>query len=155
MDRIIKIVGAILLVVVIGAILLVNNPFVQPDKVPVTVQQTIAPGSVQPSAVQNYTGPLTVYFLYGEECPHCHVVRPFIDNMSAKYPNVNFQFLETWHNATNANIANTLNDNLGVPEKNRGVPEVIVSGNGTPLIGDRDIPGQLEGAILAGLKKNQ
>ena len=116
----------------------------------------------QPSAKipANFTEPsdngnVTVYFFYGEECPHCHNVMPFIQNLSKKYPDVNFQILETWHNTTNADIFTKINDQLQVPTSNRGVPEVIVVGNSTPLIGSRDIPANLENVILEQLQKNR
>jgi len=41
-----------------------------------------------------------------------------------------------------------------VPTSNRGVPEVIVVGNATPLIGSRDIPANLENVIIEQLQKN-
>ena len=100
------------------------------------------------------TAKVTVYFFYGEECPHCHTVMPFIQNLSKKYPDVNFQILETWHNTTNADIFTKINDQLQVPASNRGVPEVIVVGNSTPLIGSRDIPANLENVIIEQLQKN-
>jgi len=100
------------------------------------------------------TAKVTVYFFYGEECPHCHTVMPFIQNLSKKYPDVNFQILETWHNTTNADIFTKINDQLQVPASNRGVPEVIVVGNATPLIGSRDIPANLENVIIEQLQKN-
>jgi thiol-disulfide isomerase/thioredoxin len=96
----------------------------------------------------------TVYFFYGEECPHCHTVMPFVQNLSKKYPDVNFRILETWHNTTNADIFTKINDQLKVPASNRGVPEVIVVGNATPLIGSRDIPANLENVIIEQLQKN-
>ncbi len=99
------------------------------------------------------TAKVTVYFFYGEECPHCHTVMPFIQNLSKKYPEVNFQILETWHNTTNADISSKINDQIKVPTSNRGVPEVIVVGNATPLFGSRDIPAYLEGVIIEQLKK--
>jgi len=74
---------------------------------------------------------------------------PFIQNLSAKYPEVDFQMLETWHNQTNSAFSNSLNAKLGI--QNPGVPEVII-GN-TMLIGDIDIPARLEGLILEQLKK--
>jgi thiol-disulfide isomerase/thioredoxin len=95
----------------------------------------------------------TVYFFYGEECPHCHTVMPFVQNLSKKHPDVNFQILETWHNTTNADIFSKMNDQLQVPTSERGVPEVIVAGNTTPLIGSRDIPSYLESVIIEQLKK--
>jgi thiol-disulfide isomerase/thioredoxin len=106
------------------------------------------------NTVSPATGKVTVYFFYGEECPHCHTVMPFIQNLSKKYPDVNFRILETWHNTTNADIFSKMNDQLKVPTSNRGVPEVIVVGNTTPLIGSRDIPAYLEGVIIEQLKKS-
>ena len=95
----------------------------------------------------------TVYFFYGEECPHCHNVMPFIMNLSKKYPGVDFRILETWHNETNQALSLSLHQKLGI--QSAGVPEVIVVGNNTPLIGDRAIPAELEGVILEQLKKKQ
>jgi thiol-disulfide isomerase/thioredoxin len=113
------------------------------------------PSAVPPFSEPNFTVPgnITVYFFYGEECPHCHNVMPFIRNLSIKYPDVNFFILETWHNETNNALSQQLNKKLGI--QNGGVPEVIVVGNNTPLVGDRDIPAYLEGVILDQLKKKQ
>ena len=112
--------------------------------------------SVQtPSAVKDTSveGNVTVYFFYGEECPHCHNVMPFIQNISKKYPDVDFRILETWHNETNQELSLSLHRKLGI--QSAGVPEVIVVGNNTPLVGDRAIPEQLEGVILEQIKKKQ
>jgi len=112
--------------------------------------------SVQtPSAAKDTSveGNVTVYFFYGEECPHCHNVIPFIQNLSKKYPDVDFRILETWHNETNQALSLSLHKKLGI--QSAGVPEVIVVGNNTPLIGDRAIPEQLEGVILEQIKKKQ
>jgi thiol-disulfide isomerase/thioredoxin len=98
-------------------------------------------------------GNVTVYFFYGEECPHCHNVMPFIQNLSKKYPDVDFRILETWHNETNQALSLSLHQKLGI--QSAGVPEVIVVGNNTPLIGDLAIPAELEGVILEQLKKKQ
>jgi len=46
------------------------------------------------------TGNVSVYFFYGEECPHCRNVEPFLANLSKKYPQVTFSSFETWHNQT-------------------------------------------------------
>lgn len=112
--------------------------------------------SVQtPSAAKDTSveGNVTVYFFYGEECPHCHNVIPFIQNLSKKYPDVDFRILETWHNETNQALSLSLHKKLGI--QSAGVPEVIVVGNNTPLVGDRAIPEQLEGVILEQIKKKQ
>jgi len=141
MDKTIKIAVAVLIIVIIGGTAIFVMPLMKS-----------APPAISGNAVSD-AGKVTVFFFYGEECPHCHNVMPFIQNLSKKYPDVNFQLLETWHNSTNANISTLMNDKLGVPEEKRGVPEIIVIGNNTPLIGDRDIPAQLEGVILEQIKK--
>ena len=93
---------------------------------------------------------VTVYFFYGEECPHCHTVMPFIQNLSKKYPEVDFRILETWHNETNMALFESMNKKLGISAA--GVPEVVV--DDVVLIGSRDIPDKLEGVIL-GQKNNK
>lgn len=129
MDKTIKIAaGIVIAVVLISAIFFIT---VQP------AQKTPVPGKV------------TVYFFYGEECPHCHTVMPFVESLKPKYPDVDFQILETWHNTTNQALSVSLNQKLSV--KNAGVPEVII-GN-VVLIGDKNIPAKLEDAIIEELKK--
>jgi hypothetical protein len=73
---------------------------------------------------------------------------PFIESLKQKYPGVDFQSLETWHNTTNQALSVSLNQKLGV--ESAGVPEVIV-GN-VVLIGDKEIPAKLEAAIIEELK---
>jgi thiol-disulfide isomerase/thioredoxin len=109
-------------------------------------------GEIPPAAADtSVTGNITVYFFYGEECPHCHNVMPFIQNISKKYPDVNFLILETWHNQTNQALSQSLHQKLGIPST--GVPEVIV-GN-VSLVGELDIPAHLESVILEQLKKKR
>ena len=99
------------------------------------------------SASQQGTGSdrVTVYYFYGEECPHCHNVTPFITSQREKYPDADFQILETWHNTTNNKLLILLNHKLG--RQDFGVPEVIV-GN-TSLLGEDEIRAGLDTAILA------
>jgi hypothetical protein len=91
------------------------------------------------------TGAVTVYFFYGEGCPHCHDVMPFIQNLTVQYPDVEFHILEVWGNETNRALFSSYNQQLGLQKA--GVPEVIVVGNSTPLLGSRDIPLYLEEMI--------
>ena len=136
MDRTIKIAfGLFIIIALVCAAFFV---------LPQLAEKNPAPG--MGSAVQ---GKVTVYFFYGEECPHCYNVMPFIKSLKEKYPDVDFQILETWHNQTNWALFQSLNQNLGV--KYAAVPEVIV-GN-VVLSGERDIPLHLEAVILEVLKK--
>ncbi|MDO9327033.1 MAG: hypothetical protein Q7T80_18955 [Methanoregula sp.] len=136
MDKIIKIAAGIFIAVALVCALF----FVLPKP----VETPPVPGSGSP-----VDGKVTVYFFYGEECSHCHTVMPFMESLKLKYPDVDFQILETWHNSTNLALSNSLNKKLGVVDA--GVPEVIV-GN-VVLIGARDIPAKLEAAIIEELKK--
>jgi len=76
---------------------------------------------------------------------------PFIMSLKQKYPDVDLQVLETWHNQKNQALFFSLNQKLGI--KNAGVPEAII-GN-IILNGERDIPANLEAAIIGKLKKNR
>lgn len=42
------------------------------------------------------------FYFYGEECPHCHVMMPFVDKLISE--GVEIIKLETWHNQDNAKI---------------------------------------------------
>jgi thiol-disulfide isomerase/thioredoxin len=94
-------------------------------------------------------GTNTIYFFYGEECPHCHKVMPLVINLTQKYPGANIQILEVWHNQTNKKIFNEANTYAGITEK--GVPEVILGR--TVLLGDQEILDKLEGLVQDYLKK--
>ncbi len=141
MDRIIKIALAVFLVVVVGGIgFLFTAPTGATETGSIVVPEIFVPPA---------DGNVTVYFFYGEECPHCKNVEPLLANLSEKYPQVMFRSFETWHNKTNAEAFAALNKQLGV--KGVPVPEVV-TGN-TALVGDREIPAKLEAAILDQLKK--
>ena len=141
MDNTLKIVAGVFIAILVACavfFLLISPPSVE------------TPSTVVDTSVQRN---VTVYFFYGEECPHCHNVMPLVQNLSKKYPDVDFRILETWHNETNQALSLSMHQKLGI--QSSGVPEVIVVGNNTPLIGDRDIPAYLEGVILEQLKKKQ
>jgi thiol-disulfide isomerase/thioredoxin len=103
----------------------------------------------QPAAGTSVQSNVTVYFFYGEECPHCHTVMPFVESLKKKYPEVDIRILETWHNETNQALSLAIHQKLGI--KSAGVPEVIV-GN-VVLTGSVDIPARLESVIIDELKK--
>ncbi|MDO9550642.1 MAG: cytochrome c biogenesis protein [Methanoregula sp.] len=136
MDKSIKIAAGLFIVVaLVCAIFLV---------IPQQIEKT--PVSGIESSMQ---GMVTVYFFYGDECPHCHNVMPFMESLKEKYPDVDIQILETYHNRTNQVLSVSLNQKLGAG--NPGVPEAII-GN-VVLVGERDIPANLEAAIIGELKK--
>jgi thiol-disulfide isomerase/thioredoxin len=94
--------------------------------------------------VEPVEDPDTVYFFYGDGCPHCENVMPLILRLQQDYPKVNFRILETWKNTTNAELSSTLMMERGRP--NSGVPLVIVGP--VVLLGDKQIPEYLEGIVI-------
>ena len=133
MDKTLKIIGVvgIIVAVIAGAYVLAHPSLQSPDA-----------GTVPENS-------LTVYFFYGEECLHCHVVMPLVINLSVKYPDAHIQILEVWHNPANNELYMKVNEKLGIAPP--GVPEVVIGD--AVLVGDREIPGKLEHLIIGQLKK--
>jgi thiol-disulfide isomerase/thioredoxin len=98
-----------------------------------------------PSNVSSVNSSDTVYFFYGQECPHCIKIEPFVENMTEKYPDINIVKLEVWHNQTNQQIYNQVNNQAGI-QNPPGVPEVVIGK--TVIFGDADIPAELEGYLV-------
>jgi thiol-disulfide isomerase/thioredoxin len=137
MDKIIKIAAGLFAVVLIAGLAVF---FAGSSQVP--------PSSNSPAVVPS----ATIYYFYGEECPHCHNIRPFIDNITQKYPEAGIQILEVWHNQTNQNIYTRANAAAGISTP-PGVPEVVYGR--TVLVGEKDIPDKLEALVQEYLKKKQ
>lgn len=68
--------------------------------------------------------PLTVYFFWGQGCPHCAKEEMFLEEMKSKYPQVAVRDFEVWKNPENQKILAALGEKLGV--KISGVPFTVV-----------------------------
>jgi cytochrome c biogenesis protein CcdA len=95
------------------------------------------------SSTGNGTNEITVYFFYGNGCPHCALVEPLIDSLSAKYPQTNFQKLEVYYNSNNQALFSQLNSRYGIT--NPVVPEVFLPDKA--LVSDDAIKNDLEAEI--------
>ncbi len=91
-----------------------------------------------------------VYYFYGQGCPHCANISPFMENITKKYPDVDIRKLEVWYNQTNQQIYAQVNAEAGISTP-PGVPEIVIGK--TVLVGDKDIPSKLEGYLQAIEKK--
>jgi len=69
-------------------------------------------------------GSATVYFFWGDGCPHCAKEEVFIDELKSKYPQVQVRDFEVWKNAENQKLLAELGQDLGIEIK--GVPFTIV-----------------------------
>lgn len=139
MDKIIKISIAVFAVIAVATVAFIS----------ITSGNAAATPATTAAAVDISDGS-TVYFFYGAECPHCRNVEQFLDNLSIKYPDVDIERLEVWHNQTNEKIYSAMNAAAGVSSL-PGVPEVIVGK--VVLVGEIDIPTQLEPLVQALEKK--
>ena len=90
-----------------------------------------------------------IYFFYGNGCPHCAQVEPFINEMGAKYPNVEIQKFEIYNNRPNLVLFNKYLYAYGVPESESGVPTVFIGNK--YLAGDGPIIDHLEEEIIANM----
>ena len=96
------------------------------------------------------TNASVVYYFYGQGCPHCAKIEPFMENMTREYPDVDIQMLEVWYNQTNQKIYTQVNEEAGISSP-PGVPEVVIGK--TVLVGEVDIPVKLEAYLQAIEKK--
>src|SRR3989337_3855771 len=87
-----------------------------------------------------------VYYFYGEGCPHCANVKPVLDELEQKYPDLNIQRFEVWYNREDAARFQEVSTAYNVPEP-WGVPVVFIGEK--YLSGDTLIIGGLESEILA------
>ena len=46
-------------------------------------------------------GQTTIYFFWGDGCPHCAAAKPFLARLTQKYPGVQVRDFEVWNNAAN------------------------------------------------------
>ncbi len=102
------------------------------------------------SASDSATNQITVYFFYGNGCPHCALVEPLIDSLAVKYPQVSFLRLEVWYDSANKALYDQFNAQYGV--QNPVVPEVFVGGQ--VLIAEVAIENNLEPIIQSLINSN-
>lgn len=48
--------------------------------------------------------PVSIYFFWGDGCPHCAKAKPFLAGLEEKYPSVTVRAYEVWHNEANRDL---------------------------------------------------
>jgi cytochrome c biogenesis protein CcdA/thiol-disulfide isomerase/thioredoxin len=105
---------------------------------------TETPALVASSSSESVIPSICVYHFYGNGCPHCARIQPFIDEMSAKYPRIQVKSFEIYFNASNQVL---YRDFVARYEaKSDGIPAVFISDKA--LIGENVIRDNLEEEIL-------
>lgn len=87
---------------------------------------------------------ICIYYFYGIGCPHCERVKPLIDELSAKYPQVAFRTYEIYFNTSNQAMFYEFNQRYGITDM--GVPTLFIGDRA--LVGDVAIRNELEERIL-------
>ncbi len=99
---------------------------------------------ISPSSSDGVTTSVCVYHFYGNGCPHCARIQPFIDEMSAKYPQIQVKSFEIYFNGSNQEMYRDFVARYEV--KSDGIPAVFISDKA--LIGENIIRNNLEEEIL-------
>lgn len=84
--------------------------------------------SAQSQCLQNAQNDTkTLYFFYGDGCPHCADAEPFLAELQKKY---NFKLVshETWYNETNKQIFEEFLTAYNIPKSSWGVPAFFMGG---------------------------
>jgi cytochrome c biogenesis protein CcdA len=88
------------------------------------------------------------YFFYGEGCPACGQVKPYIEELNQQ-PEINIQTFEIYQNKDNLLLLHEFYDAYNVPTNSRGVPTVLI--NGKYLVGYKPIIDNFETEIANNL----
>ncbi len=78
-----------------------------------------------------YANNVTIYYFYGDGCPHCTQAKPFLKELENKYPELTVEAYETWHNESNSKLFVAMSAACGT--KVVGVPTVFIGHK--PIIG--------------------
>ena len=114
------------------------------DVCDIQVPCTETPSLISPSSSDGVTTSICVYHFYGNGCPHCARIQPFIDEMSAKYPQIQVKSFEIYFNGSNQEMYRDFVARYEV--KSDGIPAVFISDKA--FIGENIIRDNLEEEIL-------
>ncbi len=90
--------------------------------------------------------PVTVYFFYGEGCPHCAKEEIFLDKIAGEYPQVKIERYETWYNYDNAQLMKQAAEKIG--QEATAVPLTIIGQEGiVGYLSDETTGAQIKNAI--------
>jgi len=84
-------------------------------------------------------------FFYGDGCPHCAALEPVLKQLEEKYPQLEINYYETWHNKKNAELFVNLSKACGTNVQ--GVPTVFIGEDVIVGFNEKKTPKQLEQKI--------
>ncbi len=90
---------------------------------------------------------ITIYFFWGENCPHCEKAKPFLENLEQKYPEVKVRDFEVWGDSQNRKLLAEFGKELKATIS--GVPFIVVGEKYFSGWMNESVTGkQIENAIL-------
>lgn len=103
----------------------------------------VVPASSQAAATSASSG-VTIYYFWGDGCPHCAALSPFLDELAAR-PGVDLAAYEVWYDEDNRDLFMRVAEAHGVNAD--GVPAVFVAGGA--WIGDSEAFRSAIAAVVA------
>ncbi len=97
------------------------------------------------SAENQQTLKACIYFFYGQGCPHCARVEPYLETLEKIYPGIKIHRFEIYNNRTNLQLLMKYFDAYNVSDYERGVPVVFLVNK--YFVGDKPILDHLLNAI--------
>lgn len=80
--------------------------------------------STKVDTVRATTQPVTIYFFEADGCPHCTDERPFLQELTRKYPGVTLKELEVTKNKDNAELLKAVGKKMDL--QTSGVPVTVI-----------------------------
>ena len=96
------------------------------------------------SIVNAQDNSVCIIYFYGTGCPHCANVKPILDELETKYPNIHIHRLEIYYNKTNQDLFNGYCSDYDIEK--RGIPFVAIGQK--YFMGDKPIIDNLEAEII-------
>ncbi|MFA5268918.1 MAG: cytochrome c biogenesis protein CcdA [Methanoregula sp.] len=87
---------------------------------------------------------ICIYLFYGQGCPHCERVKPLIDDLAMKHPQVQLKTFEIYFNTTNQAKFHGFSERYGLTDI--GVPTLFIGDRA--LVGEAAIRSELEERII-------
>src|SRR6056297_1797130 len=85
------------------------------------IPQDKTPFGAEPALAEE---PTTIYFFWGDGCPHCAKEKPFLEQMEEKYPELKVEMLEIYKNQENGKLFQKMASAYNTQA--RGVPATFI-----------------------------
>jgi thiol-disulfide isomerase/thioredoxin len=77
------------------------------------------------TTIEEISDKVSVYFFWGDGCPHCTTQKPFLEELKKKYSDkIEIKMFETWKNPENYQIFSQTAEKYGI--KAQGVPTTFI-----------------------------